>query len=201
MRYIAIMRTLLVVDVQADFCPGGSLGVKGGNDIIPVINKYVEEFVKNGDDVVYTRDWHPADHISFKDQGGIWPSHCVRGTFGALFHPQLDVRGTIFSKGMDKDHEEYSAAHDVRSPLVRYLGAMNTTQIYVCGIATDYCVRQHVLDLLSPPVGASRWGVWVLTDAIAAVDVKEGDGLRALDEMVRAGAVTTRIKPQEVAKV
>lgn len=194
------MRTLLVVDVQADFCPGGALAVKGGNDIVPVINKYVDEFVKNGDDIVYTRDWHPGNHSSFIERGGPWPPHCVRGTFGALFHPQLDVRGTIFSKGMDAEHEEYSAAHDSRSPLVRYLHAMNTTQIYVCGIATDYCVKQHVLDLTANHISGGKWGVWVLTDAVAAVNIKEDDGVRALEAMVRAGAVTTRIKPQEVAR-
>lgn len=194
------MRTLLVVDAQVDFCPGGALGVSDGDGIIPVINRYVEEFVKNGDDVVYTRDWHPNDHCSFTYNGGMWPAHCIRGSAGAEFHRLLDVRGPVFSKGMDSAHDEYSAAHDSRSPLVRYLHAMNTTQIYVCGLATDYCVKQHVTDLMSSPISGGRWSVWVLTDAIAAVDVNDGDGARALETMVRAGAITTRIKPREVAR-
>jgi nicotinamidase/pyrazinamidase len=188
------VRTLLVVDVQRDFCPGGSLPVSGGDLIVPVINRYVEEFIRNGDDVVYTRDWHPAGHCSFQAQGGIWPAHCVEHTAGAAFHTGLKVAGPIFSKGMVTELEEYSAAHHPTTQLARFLHGSNSTQIYVAGLATDYCVKQHVLDLLNNAVSKSRWGVWVCADAVAAVDVVAGDGDRALDEMVRAGATLTRIK-------
>jgi nicotinamidase/pyrazinamidase len=193
------MRTLLVVDVQRDFCPGGALAVKGGDEIVPVINRYVDEFIKNGDEVVYVRDWHPGKHCSFQENGGPWPRHCENYTRGAEFHDDLLVQGTIFSKGMAAAHEEYSAAHDTRSPLVRYLHASNTTQIYVVGLATDYCVKQHVLDLSQTHLSGGKWAIWVCTDAIAAVNVNEGDGDRALDDMVRAGAVATRIRAKAAA--
>jgi len=194
------MRTLLVVDVQRDFCLGGSLAVSGADAIIPSINRYVEEFIRNGDDVVYTRDWHPADHCSFDTNGGIWPAHCVEHTAGAAFHRDLKVKGPIFSKGMNEELEEYSAAHHPTTQLSRFLKGNNTTQIYVCGFATDYCVKQHVLDLLNPSVN-SGWRVWVCTDAIAAVNVKPEDGDKALDDMVRAGAIPTRIKTATAAEV
>jgi nicotinamidase/pyrazinamidase len=95
------MRALIVVDVQNDFIPGGALGVTGGDKIVPVVNKYVEEFERLGDLIVYTKDWHPANHCSFKENGGTWPIHCVQGSRGAEFHPDLLVRGTIFNKGMN----------------------------------------------------------------------------------------------------
>ncbi len=189
------MRTLLVVDVQVDFCIGGALPVAGfSREHINTLNRYIDEFVKNGDDVVYTRDWHPKDHCSFKEQGGIWPRHCVQQTAGADFHPHLKVVGPVFPKGMDRTLEEYSAAHHPTTQLARYLHGSNTTQIYVAGLATDYCVKQHVIDLNNPAVSKSRWKVWVCTDAIAAVDVNPGDGDKALDDMVRAGATLTKIK-------
>jgi nicotinamidase/pyrazinamidase len=182
------MRALIVVDVQNDFIPGGSLGVAGGDKIVPIINKYVDQFVRLGDQVIYTRDWHPLTHSSFKDFGGIWPLHCVRGTYGSQFHSDLDVRGTVISKGMDPAREEYSAAHSQSTPLVSLLHGLGVTQIYVCGLATDYCVLNHVLDLLKPEISANGWEVFVLMDAIAAVNIKPDDGADALKKMHDAGA-------------
>ena len=173
---------LLVVDVQQDFCPGGQLAVDDGNKIVPKINEYIDFMLKNGGEVVYTQDWHPREHISFaanhKDkevmetiktaQGDqvLWPVHCLQRSIGADFHHELKVLGPIFQKGMDKDKEEYSAIQDENSPLLTYLKSRNTTSITVCGIATDYCVRQHVLDLVQFSKG---WGVYLANDAIAGV--------------------------------
>lgn len=198
------MNALLIVDVQKDFCEGGSLGVAGANAIVPVLNKYIAEFSRTNFPIVYTRDWHPSDHCSFKDQGGIWPAHCVQGTSGAEFHPDLDVRGTIVSKGMRKDLEEYSAAGKSSQPtIIPLFYALGVTRIYVGGIATDYCVKQHVLDLLGVKVGAAQelpWDVFVLKDAVAAVNVNPEDGHQALLEMEKAGARFNEIRQTAEAK-
>lgn len=195
------MRALLVVDVQNDFVPGGSLGVPGGHDIVPKINKYIDTFNRLGDLVVYTKDWHPADHCSFKDNGGIWPTHCVQGTKGGELHPDLKVLGTIFHKGMDRAREEYSAAWAASTPLVSFLRGAGVTQIYVCGIATDYCVLNHVLDLAKPEIGSDAWKLFVLWDAIAAVNLNAGDGDNAIRKMLAAGAKMQELVPEPVAAV
>jgi len=186
------MKVLLVVDVQNDFITG-SLAVKGAAGILPAVNTYVDESVRLGFPAVYTRDWHPADHCSFKSNGGPWPAHCVQNTTGADFHPDLKVLGPVFPKGMDRGREEYSAVSRPSADLVRFLEGVGPTDIYVCGIATDYCVKQHVLDLLSMKP-ACGWDVWVLADAVAAVNVKPEDGHEALLAMKDAGARFNAIK-------
>lgn len=185
------MKALLIVDVQKDFCEGGALAVKGGNAIVPTLNTYIREFERLGCPIFYTKDWHPANHCSFKDQGGPWPPHCVQGTPGAELHPDLLVRGTIVHKGMNISREEYSAA----DTLIPFLFGHGITQLYVGGLATDYCVKQHVLDILEASKAANLGiDVWVLLDGIAAVNVNPDDGKNALLEMDKAGAKGNAIK-------
>ncbi len=174
---------LLIVDPQIDFCPGGALGVPGGDGIFPAVNRAAGKAPL----VVASRDWHPADHISFRARGGPWPVHCQAGTRGAEFYPTLDESRiqNVVSKGTDRDREAYSAFDG--TDLAGWLREQHVQRLLVGGLATDYCVRASVLD-------ARREGfeVMVLEDGIGAVDVKPGDGERALAEMRQAGATTIR---------
>jgi nicotinamidase/pyrazinamidase len=179
---------LVVVDVQQDFCPGGALGVAGGDEVVPVLNRYIERFRAAGATVLATRDWHPARTRHFKEHGGVWPPHCVQGTAGAEFHPALALPAdaVVVSKGMDPDEDAYSGfqAEDAAGmPFAAVLGERGIQRVYVGGLATDYCVRATALD-------AAREGfeVVVLGDAVRAVDLQPGDGERALAEMQAAGA-------------
>jgi nicotinamidase/pyrazinamidase len=170
---------LLIVDPQVDFCPGGALAVSGGDAIFPAVNRAARTLPL----ALASRDWHPADHVSFLAQGGPWPVHCVAGTPGAEFHHDLetDRLAHVFSKGSDPAVEAYSAFDG--TGLADWLRDHHVHRLYVAGLATDYCVRASVLD-------ARREGfdVVVLADAIGAVDVAPGDGERALAEMRQAGA-------------
>jgi nicotinamidase/pyrazinamidase len=179
---------LVLVDLQNDFCPGGALGVRSGDAIVPVANRYLARFTAAGAPVFLTRDWHPPVTRHFKAFGGVWPPHCVQGTRGAEFHPGLAVPAgaVIVSKGMDPDQDAYSAFQAVdRSarPLPAVLAERGVRRLCLGGLATDYCVRASVLD-------AVRQGleVVVLADAIGAVDLEPGDGERAMAEMRGAGA-------------
>ena len=175
-------QALIVVDVQNDFCPGGSLAVAHGDEVVPPLNKLIAEFLKRGDPVFKTRDWHPAKTKHFADFGGTWPVHCVQGTKGAEFHADLtdDARIQVISKGLG-DENSYSAfdGTDLASQL-RELGA---EEVLVGGLATDYCVKNTVLDALK-----EGFAVKALTNAMRPVDLQPGDGDRAIDEMLRAGA-------------
>jgi nicotinamidase/pyrazinamidase len=174
---------LIVVDVQRDFCPGGALAVPHGDDVMPVINRLLglTDWL-----TVATRDWHPADHCSFKAQGGIWPPHCVTGTDGAAFHPALDQAriGTVVSKAVTRDAEAYSGFQG--TDLATRLAARGIRRVFVCGLATDYCVKATALD-------ARRAGldVVVIEDAIRGVEVTPGDCVKAVDEMRAAAIVLT----------
>lgn len=175
---------LLVTDVQNDFCPGGALGIPGGDAIIPRINAYVRYFQQAGASVIASRDWHPAGHCSFKDQGGPWPPHCIQGSWGSQFHPDL-VLGTgvgIVSKATDPRREAYSAFEG--TTLEERLQDLGSRTLYITGLATDYCVKNTVLD-------ARRLGfqVVVLEDAVCGIDLEPGDSSRALDEMRQVGAL------------
>ena len=174
---------LVVVDVQNDFVPGGSLAVPQGDEIVSVLNRYIGAFAAAGLPVYATRDWHPATHCSFKAQGGVWPPHCVAGTPGAEFVPglALPASATIVSKASDRDRDAYSgfAGTDLE-PRLRRAGV---TRLFVGGLATDYCVLNTVRDAL-----ALGFGVVLLADAVAAVNVNPGDGPKALAEMLRLGA-------------
>lgn len=181
---------LVVVDVQNDFCPGGSLAVVEGDLVAITINRYVERFVSAGAPVFATRDWHPAQTSHFKVYGGIWPVHCVQNTHGAEFHPalQLGAAVTVVSKGTATDVDSYSgfdAVDENGTRLAALLRAGGIEQIYVGGLATDYCVKQTVLDGLK-----LGFDVVVLRDAIRGVDLSPGDSTRSLQEMQRAGART-----------
>jgi nicotinamidase/pyrazinamidase len=170
---------LLVVDPQVDFCPGGALAVPGADRIFAAVNRAMREHPL----VVASRDWHPVGHVSFNTRGGPWPPHCVSHTPGAAFHKALeqDRIAHVVDKGSDPDSEAYSAFSGTE--LEVWLQARGVKRLYVAGLATDYCVKQSVLDALR-----LRFEVIVLEDAVAAVDVQPSDGDRAMEEMVAAGA-------------
>jgi len=181
---------LLVVDVQNDFCPGGSLAVAEGHAVVPILNQYMERAATGGIPIFASRDWHPAHTAHFREFGGQWPPHCVQNTPGAEFHPDLRLpKGTVIvSKGMNPVDEGYSLFEgklaDGRDALTA-LRELGVTRIHVGGLATDYCVRATTLDAL-----AARFDVFLLEDAIRAVEVQPGDGERAIAEMREAGATS-----------
>ena len=182
---------LLVVDMQNDFHAGGSLSVPDAEAIIAPVNSYLELFARAGLPIYASRDYHPADHTSFVANGGQWPAHCVAGSNGAEFHPGMVLPpGTIIiSKGCDSAREAYSAMDS--TPLTDELKRQGVRQVFVCGLATDYCVFASARDLL-----AAGYQVVVLTDAIRGVDVQPGDSDRALAALAERGAtLTTRDTP------
>ena len=174
-------QALIVVDVQNDFCPGGTLAVPHGDDVVPPLNRLIDEFLKRGDPVYKTRDWHPPTTKHFQAYGGTWPVHCVQNTKGAEFHPQLrdDSRIHVISKGGDGD--SYSGFDE--TDLAEQLHAQGVNEVLVGGLATDYCVKNTVLDALK-----NGFRVKALTDAMRPVEVNPGDGERAMEEMKEAGA-------------
>lgn len=179
---------LLVVDVQLDFCPGGALAVADGDAVVPVLNRYISLFWKKGTPIFASRDWHPAESVHFKEHGGVWPVHCVQATSGAEFHPQLLLpEGTIvLSKGLTRWDEGYSALQGVTengTPFPMLLRHMGTDRLYVGGLATDYCVKESVIEALR-----EGFQVTLLADAVRAVELKHGDADRALGQMREAGA-------------
>jgi nicotinamidase/pyrazinamidase len=179
---------LLVVDVQNDFCPGGSLPVPDGDDVVSVLNRYVEDFRREGRPVVFSRDWHPATTTHFAAHGGPWPEHCVQGTRGADFHPDLRVPpdAVIVSKGMGAEEDGYSAfvgRDEHGRGLASLLRDEGIEKLVVGGLATDYCVLNSVLEGLE-----AGFEVDVIADAIRAVEVSPGDGERAVERMKAAGA-------------
>ncbi len=179
---------LIVVDVQNDFCQGGALPVADGDAVVPVLNEYVRLFTEAGSPVYFTRDWHPPNHASFKEQGGIWPPHCVRGTHGAEFHPELRVpkEAEVISTAFLEDRDAYSGFQD--TDLAARLREAGAQTVLVGGLATDYCVKETVLDALS-----EGFKVYLLIDASKGVEVKPGDSRRAIEEMKSRGAVELRL--------
>jgi nicotinamidase/pyrazinamidase len=175
-------RALIVVDVQNDFCPGGSLAVERGDEVVAPLNRLIKEFLARGEPVFKSRDWHPARTKHFAAYGGTWPVHCVQNTRGAEFHPELldDPRIQIISKGTG-DEDSYSAFDG--TDLADLLRERGVTEVFVGGLATDYCVKNTVLDALR-----EGFKVKALTEAMRAVNLQPGDDARALEEMRRAGA-------------
>jgi nicotinamidase/pyrazinamidase len=175
---------LLIVDVQNDFCPGGALAVAEGDQVVAVLNRWIEKAQGQGIPIYLTRDWHPAGHISFKERGGPWPPHCVQGTAGAAFHPglQLAANAQIISKGHELDKDSYSAfgGTDLKDKLRR----AGIKRLWIGGLAQDYCVRETALDAIK-----EGFEVHVIVDATRAVNVQPDDGQRALENMRRAGAI------------
>jgi len=194
-------RALILVDIQNDFCPGGALAVPRGDEVVEVANRVAGAFPL----VVATQDWHPPDHGSFAvhhpgkkpfdlhELGGLpqvlWPPHCVQGTPGAAFHPGLDLRGVhrVVPKGTDPTIDSYSGFHDngkrKATGLEDFLRAEGVGEVFVMGLATDYCVRATALDAL-----ALGFGVILIEDGCRAVELAPGDGARAIEEMRQAGA-------------
>ena len=174
---------LLVVDVQYDFLPGGALGVKRGDEIIPALNRCLALFSEKKLPVFASRDWHPPDHCSFHAQGGPWPVHCVANTHGAEFSRDLKLPATaaVINKADTREREAYSVFSG--TDLDRRLRAAHARRIFIGGLATDYCVLNTAKDAHS-----LGYEYFVLTDAVRAVDVQPGDGERALEEMRRLGA-------------
>ncbi|MBI5149150.1 MAG: bifunctional nicotinamidase/pyrazinamidase [Candidatus Omnitrophica bacterium] len=187
---------LLIVDVQNDFCPGGALAVAQGDRVVPVLNRYIEIFVKDKNPVIASRDWHPRRTKHFKDFGGPWPVHCVANTPGAAFHPQLKFppQAIVVSKGMDPDKDSYSAFQAVDEKgrtLLEILKQSDVQELFVGGLATDYCVKASVLDALKD------FKVKLLTDAVKGVNIHPDDSKRAIEAMVAAGAVEITFKELE----
>lgn len=200
------MKALLVVDVQNDFCPGGALAVPEGDQVVPVINRLTGHF----DVILNTQDWHPSGHHSFAsshegkepfdvvkmDYGDqvLWPDHCVQGSTGAQFHPDLDITSSqlIVRKGFRKEIDSYSAFFEndqkTVTGLAGYLKDRKIDTLYVTGLAADFCVKWTVLDAIK-----LGFQVNVVEDAVRGIDL-DGSLEQAWDEMTRAGAKTTSSK-------
>jgi nicotinamidase/pyrazinamidase len=166
------------VDVQNDFCPGGALAVKDGDKVVPVINGIIDKF----DLVLASKDWHPVDSVHFEK----WPVHCVQNTYGADFHPDLqtDKIDRVLLKGTQNKDDGYSAFEATNVSLADFLREEGVTDLYVCGLATDYCVKATALD-------ACKLGfrTYVITDAVAAVNLNPGDDKKALEEISSQGCI------------
>ncbi len=194
------MKVLLIVDVQNDFLPGGALAIEGGDKIIPIINVLQERF----DEVLATKDWHPPNHISFAKEHGkkpgdvvdiqgikqeLWPIHCVGNTWGSEFHPTLKTEKItkIFYKGTDPKIDSYSTFFDnlhVRSTgLADYLKERGYNEIYIVGLATDYCVKFSAFDAVR-----RHFKTYIVLDACRGIDLNPGDIKQAIEEMEKVGA-------------
>ncbi len=199
------MKALLLIDLQIDFCPGGALEVKEGDQVIPIANKLMEQF----DLVVATQDWHPANHGSFAAnhpwrrpgqvidlhglQQVLWPIHCVQDSFGAQFHPKLNQAGItkVFVKGTDPEIDSYSGFFDngqrKATGMGEYLKEQGVTEVFVLGLATDYCVKFTALDALG-----LGFDTHLIVDASRGVNLQEGDVDRAVEEMQQKGIKLTQ---------
>jgi nicotinamidase/pyrazinamidase len=174
---------LIIVDVQRDFCPGGALPVPAGDQVVPVLNEYIKLFQAAKAKVFATRDWHPPNHISFKAYGGPWPPHCIQRSRGAKFHPDLKLPAdtSIISKATDPYRESYSGFDGTK--LGDALKKMGATRVFVGGLATDYCVKNTVLDAIERGFETA-----LLMDASRGINVNPSDVDKAIDEMAAKGA-------------
>lgn len=173
-----IKKALLIVDVQNDFCPGGALAVKDGDRVVPVINALMDRFEL----VISSQDWHPRETVHFEK----WPPHCIAGTKGAEYHPALqsDRIGLRLFKGTENRDDGYSAFEATNVALADYLRDREISVLYVCGLTTDYCVKETALDAVK-----QGFHTYVITDAIAPVNAQPGDDKKALQEMYAAGCI------------
>jgi len=174
---------LIVVDVQNDFLPGGTLGIPEGDTVIEPLNRYIEVFDDKDLPVFATRDWHPPEHCSFEPQGGPWPEHCVADTPGAEFSSDLNLPEDthVISKATRPERDAYSGFDG--TDLQQRLREQGVRRLFVGGLATDYCVLNTVRDAV-----VAGFGVYLLEDAIRGVNLNMGDTTKALTEMHRIGA-------------
>ncbi len=172
---------LLLVDMQKDFMPGGSLPVPNGDGIIPVLNRYLALFHVHDLPIFATRDWHPPDHCSFFQKGGPWPPHCIAETPGAAFPVSLELpaRAHVISKAISPEKDAYSGFDDTQ--LDALLRSSGIRRLFIGGVATEYCVLNTVRDALR-----YRYSTFVLEDAVRAISAL--DGSDALEDMARLGA-------------
>ena len=178
-------RALVIVDVQRDFCPGGALPVKKGDAIIEPTNKLISLFEEERSPIFFTRDWHPPNHCSFVPRGQ-WPPHCIRNTPGAEFHHSLYIpeRATVISKATKSDTEAYSGFQG--TDLEKRLKETGVEEVFVAGLATDYCVKNTVLDGIS-----GGFKVGIISDCVKGVNLRPTDSANAFRTMVAGGAVRT----------
>jgi len=182
-------KALIIVDLQRDFCPGGALPAAGGNGIVPVINKLMQSF----DLVIASKDWHPARTVHFDR----WPPHCIRGSEGAAFHPELNIGriDEVALKGTGNSDDGYSAFEATNLDLAYVLEKQGIAEVYVSGLTTEYCAKATALDALK-----AGFKTFVITDAIAAVNQQPGDDAKALSGMQAAGILllqSSGISPSE----
>ncbi len=196
---MTVINALILVDIQKDFCPGGSLAVPAGDEVVPLANELQEHF----DYVIATQDWHPSDHVSFADNHPgakvgevidvhglpqiMWPRHCVQDSAGAEFHPDLDtIVDKVIHKGADKTVDSYSAffdnEHQRATGLADYLTENGITDIFIIGLATDYCVKYTCIDAI-----ALGFKTYVIIDACRGIDLNPGDVQAAIDNMKALG--------------
>ena len=176
---------LIIVDVQNDFLPGGALAVAHGDEVVPVLNHYIDLFLTKGMPIIATRDWHPVNHCSFHAQGGPWPPHCIANTPGAAFAAGLKLPAEaiiIISKAVALEKDAYSGFEGTE--LEAALRSHGVRRLFVGGLATDYCVLNTVNDALE-----NRYQVYVLSDAIRAVNLNPDDGTKAQRAMTDKGAI------------
>lgn len=178
---------LLIVDVQNDFCPGGALAVNEGDKVVPVLNQWINAAQRLGVTIYVSRDWHPAQHISFKERGGPWPPHCIQGTKGAAFHQDLKLPANVqvISKAQSPDEDSYSAFGG--TDLAERLRRAGIHRLWVGGLTQDYCVRETSLEAIR-----EGFEVHVIVEGTRAVNVHPEDGRRALEDVRRAGAILER---------
>jgi len=174
---------LIIVDLQNDFLPGGSLGVPQGDEVVAPIRQLIDLYQAHGLPIYASRDWHPEGHCSFTAQGGPWPVHCIAGSNGAAFSSAINLEqfSTVISKATTVEKDAYSAFNG--TGLGEQMRARGIERVAVCGLATDYCVLNTAKDAL-----AEGFATLLVLDAIRAVDVNPGDGARAIAQMQDAGA-------------
>ncbi|MFH1148564.1 MAG: isochorismatase family protein [Pseudomonadota bacterium] len=186
--------SLLLIDLQNDFFPGGTLPVRDAHEIVGPTNEYIRKFSDRKLPIFVSRDWHPPVSGHFKKGGGNWPPHCVQGTEGARFYPEIRVppNAIVISKGMDPEEDAYSDFQGCgpdEKAFGTILGAMGIMELYVAGLATDYCVQATVLDACS-----LGYRVTILLDGIRGVNIDVNDSARAIDRMLRACAKTATLE-------
>lgn len=192
---MAERKALLIVDVQHDFCPGGALPAQEGDQVVPVLNDYARMFADAGHPVYASRDWHPENSAHFEERGGPWPPHCIQGTEGAEFHRDLELPESteVLTKGDDPEEDEGYSAFEGKTDdgklLADELHRQGVDELYIGGLATDYCVRASAIDAVK-----NGFRTHLLLDAVRGVDVNPGDSERAIEELKRDGVHVARMQ-------